>query len=83
MDILQNKIVTIRKEHECWGCCESFQAGKKMRKFVSVDGGDFQASYWCEKCDKRLEDIDDWTMQEGFAPGDLKQIHDDYYGGLK
>lgn len=83
MDILQNKIITTRKPHKCWGCAEEFPSGSKLRKYVAVDNGEFQASYYCPDCDERVTEIDDYVLQEGFAMGEIKQYHDDYHGGLK
>jgi len=49
-DFLQNKMVTTRKEHRCFGCARQFPNGSQLKYTVSVDSGDFLASYWCPVC---------------------------------
>lgn len=55
-DVLTNKIVTIRKEQQCWGCTESFPKGTRLRYSKHVDGGVFQSAYWCRVCDATYDD---------------------------
>lgn len=50
MEVLKNKVVTTRKEHQCFGCNEIYPPGTKMEYTVSVDQGDFLTAYWCLIC---------------------------------
>jgi len=49
-DILDQKIVTIRRDHYCWGCGIVHPAGTRMEFIKSVDSGHFMRNYWCSVC---------------------------------
>lgn len=56
MDILESKIVKIRKEQICWGCEEKFEKGSKLLFVKGVSADDFNSCYWCQVCDKTISD---------------------------
>lgn len=49
-DILQNRQVTTRKPHQCFGCGRTFPTGTLMGLIVQVDDGEFDRMYWCYIC---------------------------------
>ena len=66
MDILKDKIVTIRKPHMCFGCGNVNEPKTKMRFTVSVDAGNLSSAYWCITCDKIIQKYyDDQDLQDG------------------
>lgn len=71
MNILQDKIVNIRKKQKCFGCTREFLPPSKLQLLVYVDSGDFSRSYWCDVCraywTKYMDSDDTINM------GDLKQ----------
>lgn len=50
MDILENKIVTTRKEHRCYGCTRKFPKNSRLQVITSVDNGEVRRVYWCDTC---------------------------------
>lgn len=55
-DYISDKLVKIRKPHNCWGCTELFPIGTNMVCVTSRDMGDIQSGYWCDKCLKIPKD---------------------------
>ena len=51
-DILENKRVITRKQHQCWGCNRKFPKGSSMSVFVSAENGNIVRSYWCNDCER-------------------------------
>ena len=54
MDILRDKIVTIRKKHNCDACAKVFNKGSKMRLQVTTYDGIYN---WrsCLTCDELMQ----------------------------
>lgn len=80
-DILENKNVKTRKQHNCWGCCRTFEPGSDMRYIKEVEEGDFKTSYWCKTCDeysKRNHGTD-----EGIAFGELRSEDPDGWESVR
>jgi hypothetical protein len=73
MDYLENKKVVTRKPHYCWGCAEFFDIGSSMQFVKSVDGGSIHRTYWCDTCLKKLDELEDFQIEDGFAYGELKE----------
>lgn len=74
-DVLTNKIVTIRKDQQCWGCTESFPKGTRLRYSKHVDAGDFQSSYWCRVCDVTFDKYKE-NYEDGIGFGDATEWDD-------
>lgn len=55
MNILSDKIMKIRKKHQCWACLRSFDAGSKMARQVQADLGGIGNCYTCVTCDELLK----------------------------
>jgi len=73
MQNLKTKQVKIRKPHKCWGCMQLFPIGTEMEYNASTDGGEICSSYWCESCQKLLNEVD-WTdFEDGIGFGELKE----------
>lgn len=70
-DFLQNKSVTTRKAHKCWGCGREFPKGSDLRYIVSVDQGEFGSSYWCEVCDE-CWNRQGYDTDDGINMGDMR-----------
>jgi hypothetical protein len=47
---LKDKIVTIKKPHQCKSCYRKFQPGDKMNYWVGLTEGDFGTLYMCPAC---------------------------------
>jgi hypothetical protein len=76
-DVLLNKIVKTRKEHSCWGCKRKFPKGTMMNLIKNAGEGIVFNSYWCEICDKYLQDNPDILMEgDGICEGDLLNEED-------
>lgn len=62
MEILSDKKVVTRKEHECDLCFRNIPKGTTMRVSVVADGGSIRRNYQCETClkywDKYLHNED-------------------------
>jgi len=56
MKVISSKRVTIRKAHNCWGCTEIFTPPKEMNVVTCADRGKIYSVYWCDRCQKILED---------------------------
>ena len=75
MDILENKMVTTRKPHNCWGCTKEFPAGTEMGFMKGADAGVISRSWWCDDCIALLDTLDGWEGEDGFEYGDLMGLH--------
>lgn len=68
---LENKYVTTRMEHDCFGCCRPFPAGTRMHYLVQVDGGILGTFYTCRDCKALEDEVDVWQyddmLMEGWA----------------
>ncbi len=76
METLQYKKVKTRKEHNCWGCARPFPAGSVLLYTVTVDGGDFGSSYWCDVCRETMDRDTIGMDDEPIFYGDVKQYDD-------
>ena len=50
MYILEDKIVTTRKKHQCFLCMKYFNPRTKMHFQTIVDDGEFSSTYTCIPC---------------------------------
>lgn len=50
MEIIAQKDVKTRKEHNCFGCAREMPKGTIMRTVTGVYGGTISKSYWCSTC---------------------------------
>jgi len=72
MHVLKDKIVTTRKDHQCFGCLKMFPAGSRMAYQFNVDSGDTSSIYTCRPCAeimKTTDPDDPWSgaFCEGYA----------------
>lgn len=74
MTNLFDKVVTIRKPHQCWGCGAELKKGSSMRVVETVDNGEFGRAYWCKQCDDFVRGLADWQKQDGFAFGEVLEM---------
>lgn len=51
MVVLQNKVVKTKKEHRCYGCNRTFDAGAMLKYIAEADSGKVYSTYWCQTCD--------------------------------
>ncbi|WP_026908932.1 hypothetical protein [Paucisalibacillus globulus] len=81
MNILEQKIVTTRKDHHCFGCARKVFKGSKMQAITTVDGGDISRNYWCATCQEY------WSryMQDGdlIGYGELKSEDSERWEALR
>lgn len=56
MNTVSYKRVAIRKAHNCWGCTEIFTPPGEMNVVTCTDNGTIYDIYWCDKCQKILDD---------------------------
>ena len=73
MEVISQEKVKIRKSHNCWGCTNVFEPPAEMERVTSVDGGSIGSVYWCDTCQRILDDMDIYDKQDGFAYGELKE----------
>lgn len=73
--IIESKMVTTRKEHQCFGCRRIYPAGTEMEHSVQVDDYLFHI-YLCHDCLNYLDTLDSWERAEGFCEGDLLENED-------
>jgi hypothetical protein len=70
LDILEQKVVTIRKQCKCRGCGRTFERGARLEKLTVVEDGVFMRTAWCNVCKEY------WSLYmedgEGIGEGDLK-----------
>ena len=66
------RTVTTRKPHKCWGCTAEFPSGSRMVYVVSVDAGVWYRTYWCETCDDVVSSYSYNDRDAGFHFGDIK-----------
>ena len=70
MNVLENRVVKIRKKQKCFGCAREFSPKAELQLIVDVDNGDFSRTYWCKTCREY------WAKTMGFDDeilmGDLK-----------
>lgn len=71
MNILEDKIITTRKTHKCFGCAREFKPKSKLQLLVHVDSGDFSKTYWCETCRKYWQKF--MSHDDEIFMGDLKR----------
>lgn len=66
MDILSEKIVTTRKEHQCMGCLRIIPAGSKMYRQTNVfdEIGTFKLCLTCNELMDYIEPDDDAYNQQ-------------------
>ena len=50
MDILDQRIVTTRKEHCCTGCARKFPKGSTLQAVKCAEFGNVSTAYWCPTC---------------------------------
>ena len=75
MDILQDKDVVTRKEHQCFACLRTFPKGTKMNVRVVVD--DYIGRlYSCDTCKKlmKLEPDALGDVYDGFQEGCVAEV---------
>ena len=58
MECINDKIVTTRKPHTCWGCMREFPAGSRMHRNTCVED-EICTSYWCVVCDEIMHELDE------------------------
>lgn len=46
----ENKIVTARKDHDCFHCDTAISKGEKYRKMVEKSGDELRTFKWCSLC---------------------------------
>jgi len=78
MQVISERTRKIRKTHHCWGCTREYPIGTDMNYVVSVDGRRICGVYWCDICDKFMQD--NWREMDldyGFDYGDFLE-YDNY-----
>jgi hypothetical protein len=72
--VLREKLVTTRKEHQCWGCLKVFPAQTQMLLQAVLNEGSVSNEYTCKDCQGWIKDntgewsIEDW---ESISPGSI------------
>lgn len=69
MHYLRWKKVKTRKEHFCWGCARKFPIGSRLESGVSVYERKLYSVYWCETCQKILNE--NYDSDDTFGFGEL------------
>lgn len=77
MEIIEDKYVTTRVPHNCWGCKREFRKGINMRFLKNVGSGTVLNIYLCEDCDIFISGLDPDEREGDFEYGDLLN-YDDY-----
>ncbi len=80
LEIIAQRQVTTRKEHQCWGCARVFPPGAELDVVVSTDLGRAMSTYWCKTCREYLLRHSEFFMPDDDAGscGELK--HEDEEG---
>ena len=71
MEFISNQKVKTRKPHKCWGCTEDIPVGTTAVVAVSKEDGEITSSYWCDRCDTFMNNLDSFDRQDGFLFGEL------------
>lgn len=70
---LTYRMVTVRKDRQCFGCLQSFPAGTQMRYWSGIYEGGFNSGYTCQTCEEITglckDDYDD-----GYPEGDVAEM---------
>ena len=66
-EILDKKVVKLRKACNCYGCGREFQKGHKLKKFTSIDNGTFLHTAWCAVCEIYWEIHMDYDDEIGYS----------------
>lgn len=80
-DVLSQKDVKTRKEHECFGCGRKFEKGSILSRVTSVDGGQISTSYWCDTCNEYWNKYMDADDLIGF--GELKSCDEERWEEIR
>ncbi len=68
---LQNKAVTVRKEHRCVWCGETIEGQAQYRAYVF--DGDFMTDYMHLECYEAMANSDSEYLWEGFDAGQFSR----------
>jgi len=71
-DLLENRIVTTRKEHFCWGCGRDFPSGAELKVRVEVDQGEIARTYWCAVCEEVIDGWPTFYTEDGVGYGEVR-----------
>jgi hypothetical protein len=61
---LNEKMVTTRKEHVCWGCGLCYPKKTLMTVSTSEDLGRIISSYWCLRCEAFIKTLSSEELQD-------------------
>lgn len=81
MNQIDLRIVKIRKPHHCWGCKKLFNPGESLELCKTSDGGEITNTYWCESCQEKISQFEQWELEDGFGYGELIEHWRDKTGG--
>ena len=65
-DILEDKIVKTRKDHNCWGCAKVIPKKTNVKMICSSEERKITRTYWCDDCIYIMSEIDDYDKEDGF-----------------
>lgn len=71
MEMLKDKTVKTKKDHQCFGCLQKIPEGAKAKYQAWIYEGDFCHGYICQVCEIVLEDW--FTYYDEWYEGDLMQ----------
>ena len=80
--LLSDKNVKTRKEHQCYGCMNTFQPGTEMNRQCFVCDHHAYSIYMCQECldfcDEHPEELpeDDW--EDGYEEGYVRDARYHY-----
>lgn len=72
--ILKDRIVTVRKPHDCFGCLRIIRAGEKASYKVVVLDDYFHCYYICEDCEDWLRLHPDCFVESGYFRGEIAMV---------
>jgi len=85
VDVLEERVVKTRKQHQCHGCRTMIPAGQPAEVAVCAEGGELSRTYTCQTCMIMLADpviahtiIDDGEIWEG----SVRESANDYFAGI-
>ena len=80
-DVLSQKTVKTRKEHECFGCGRKFEKGSLLSRVTCVGEGQITTSYWCDTCNEYWNEHMDAEDLIGF--GELKSCDEETWESIR
>jgi len=68
------KLVKLRKDRHCFGCCELFLKGHQLMTYKTTNDEKIYTIYLCNRCQ---EVVNGFLYSETYNEGELKELWDE------